>query len=73
MKRKLFFSFLLFIMATAFTYLPRVITGTITDDAGKPIIAYIRIKNSPKDVSSAKDGSFYIALDDTADRTFGKF
>lgn len=74
MKRKLFYSFLLLIMATAFTYSTRFITGTITDDAGKPIIAYIQVKNSlKKGVSSAKDGSFSIAVDDTADRTFQKF
>jgi hypothetical protein len=48
MKRILLFSFLLFIIATAFTYSTRVITGTITDDAGKPVIAYIQVKNSRK-------------------------
>ncbi len=64
MKRKLFFSCLLFIMATSFIYSPRVITGVIQDDAGKPIIAYIHIKNSQKGVSSAKDGSFSITIAD---------
>ncbi|MEO7530029.1 MAG: von Willebrand factor type A domain-containing protein [Sediminibacterium sp.] len=63
MKRKLFFSFLLLVMATAFTYATRIITGTIVDDAGKPVIAQIHVKNSKKEVSSAADGSFSITLD----------
>ncbi|MES2332856.1 MAG: von Willebrand factor type A domain-containing protein [Bacteroidota bacterium] len=64
MKRVLIFSFLLFIIATAFTFSGRVITGTITDDAGKPIIAYIQVKNSQKGASSAADGSFKIEIAD---------
>ncbi|MDB5210886.1 MAG: TonB-dependent receptor [Sediminibacterium sp.] len=64
MKRIILFSFLLLIIATAFTYSTRVITGTITDDAGKPIIAYIQVKNSQKGASSAADGSFKIEIAD---------
>ncbi|MEO8174020.1 MAG: von Willebrand factor type A domain-containing protein [Sediminibacterium sp.] len=64
MKRIIFFSFLLLIIATAFTYSTRIITGTITDDAGKPVIAYIQVKNSKKGTNSAADGSFKLEITD---------
>jgi Ca-activated chloride channel family protein len=64
MKRILLFSFLLFIIATAFTYSTRVITGTITDDAGKPVIAQIQVKNSQRGVLSGADGSFKLEITD---------
>ncbi len=64
MKRIIFFSFLLFLIATAFTYSTRIITGTITDDAGKPVIAHIQVKNSQKAVLSGADGSFKLQITD---------
>jgi Ca-activated chloride channel family protein len=64
MKRTPLFSFLLCIMAMAFTYSTRIITGTITDDAGKPVIAYIQVKNSKKATVSLSDGSFKLEISD---------
>jgi hypothetical protein len=55
---------LLCIIATAFTYSTRIITGTITDDAGKPVIAYIQVKNSKKATVSLSDGSFKLEITD---------
>jgi len=64
MKRTFLFGFLLLVTVTAFTYLTRTITGTITDDAGKPIIAYVTVKETGKRVSTAADGSFRIQVSD---------
>lgn len=65
MKRIFFPLFLLLITAASFTFLTHTITGIITDDAGKPVIAYVTIKNSQKKISTGKDGNFSIEVKDS--------
>jgi Ca-activated chloride channel family protein len=62
MKRISFFSCLLLVTVTAFAFSTRTITGTVTDDAGNPIIAYISVKGTGKGVSTAVNGSFRIGV-----------
>ena len=69
MNRKLFFSFLLLVMAMAFTFSTRLITGTILDDAGKPVIAQVMVKKSKKTVLSLADGRFSIDIGDEKEVT----
>ncbi len=64
MKYAFFLGFLLLVTVTAFAYSTRFITGTVTDDAGKPIIAYIYIKKTSTGVSSGADGHFRIQVTD---------
>ena len=53
----------------AFTFSTRLITGTILNDAGKPVIAQIMVKNSKKMVLSAADGRFSIDVGDNKNVT----
>lgn len=49
-------------MATGFTRFARTISGTITDDAGNPVIAQILIKGTQKTVVCSPAGSFNIEI-----------
>jgi Ca-activated chloride channel family protein len=64
MKRILFLSLLLLVMASAFSGFTRIINGNITDDAGNPIIAYISIKGTKKGVATSSVGSFNLEIGD---------
>jgi Ca-activated chloride channel family protein len=62
MKRILFFSLLLLVMASAFTNFTRIIIGNITDDAGKPVIAQIFIKGTKTNAFSGSNGVFFLEI-----------
>lgn len=64
MKQTSLLGLLLLVVAMAFIKPPRVITGIVTDDAGNPLITYINIKGTQKNISSAADGSFSIEVPD---------
>jgi Ca-activated chloride channel family protein len=58
MKRIFFSSFLLLVTVVALAFSTITITGTVMDDAGNPIIAYISVKGTEKKISTAVNGSF---------------
>jgi Ca-activated chloride channel family protein len=64
MKRIFILSLLLLVMVTAFAFTTRIISGTIMDDAGNPIIAQITLKGTKNSISTNRNGGFSIQVGD---------
>ena len=62
MKRISILSLLLFLMVSTFALTTRIITGTIMDDAGNPIIAHIMVKGTKNSMVTDSYGVFRIEV-----------
>ncbi|MES2004238.1 MAG: von Willebrand factor type A domain-containing protein [Bacteroidota bacterium] len=62
MKTVLLFGWLLLVTTIIYAVSPRMINGTVTDDAGNPLITQIVLKETGKIFQSGPDGKFRITI-----------